>query len=146
MQQLLYTKDVTVQFEDLDIHFNTLDCKILQLVGDATYKNIVYSNVFPAMVTHRDHDDKKILVGDIIVALRNQGEDKDLVIQINATLSVSSLTDKESASIFCKLIHYLFEWTSSYIKDNSLTDMSGKDLIMPNFHYSTNQCKNAFPD
>lgn len=54
-------------------------------------------------------------------------------------ISVRSYSDKDGASVFNKLIQYLFDWMTDYVKNNNVIDLKGIPFVMPPFHYSKYQ-------
>lgn len=80
------------------------------------------------------------LVGNLVIIYRNQGEHFPSIIMLNCTVSASSEFDNDGASVFCKLIQYLMDWSNEYVKTNQIKDMTGEnDFIMPPFFYSRDQ-------
>ncbi len=125
----------STKFEDVSIYIHNFKAKYLNdSVIYGTQQKTGYTEVFESLNVH-NYINKKEIVGDIWILFRNQGGDLSSMIMFEGNISAYSETDMDAASIFCKVIQYLFEWIKVYISENNLNEQLGKDFILPDFSY-----------
>lgn len=128
------------RFEDIIIHAHKAQFQLMyeavEIDTNSDDRLPGTSGVYNFGITTYAQEGKKEVVGDLQIVFRNQGDDFNLCLFLILSFSAHSKVDENGKSIFCKLIQYLFDWTSIYIRENDIKDSDGKYFIMPPFHYS----------
>jgi len=61
---------------------------------------------------------------------------------LNCFLGLSSNSNNNPRSVFCKSIQYIFDGTKDYVEKEKIKDLSGSDFILPTFRYHTDSFTN----
>ena len=124
----------TTKIEDVTIHFHSTSITQFNesLVSDAV---TAYTNVWESLSIFYNGNGTE-LVGDVCIAARNQGKEISYCLLFSSNLSAFSDRDNDPQSVFCKALQQIFELMKEYIVTNNITDITGKQVTYPAFHYS----------
>lgn len=76
------------------------------------------------------------VVGDLCIRFRNQGDSTQSCLLLIGDVSASSISDPDPASVFSKLIQFIFEMLNKYISENRVKDANGHLFKLPGFDHS----------
>ena len=146
MNELSVVENVEAKFEDLSIYIHTLIINPVFDLSPKTERVVALTRAGHSMVVHYSHPDKKSMVGGIMLIIRSQGEDDNLLLSVNGDISVTPAWDNNTASIFCKTVQYFYEFLGQYVKEKEIKDNNGKIFLMPVFNYSASHFEGLFPE
>lgn len=130
------------KFEDVNIYVHNIKLTEFEEEEEPETRFTALTDVrHDGLVKHYvNNEEGRSLVGQVMIIYRNQGNHFPSIMMLICSVSAISENDKDGASLFCKLIQYLMDWTGEYVKNNEIKDMTGKeDFVMPAFHYAKDQ-------
>jgi hypothetical protein len=127
-------------FEDLSIHVDRMTATIFDVKSEPEVQYTALTDIQHTLVKHF-YKNGRDLVGGIILFFRNQGNHFDTMLLVEGDIMAHSEVDEDGASVFCKMVQYLFDRINKYVAENRIKDLKGENFTMPAFHYS----KQDFP-
>lgn len=145
MNETIKVDEFNARFEELDIWVSKIEIERindirLEVLDKQTATTGVWHNA-----NFVGYPDNKQLVGKFFLILRNQGEDFNLALWVDASARVSGSNGSEECAVVCKYLQFLFGWMKEYVEKNGIEDRNGKPFIVPEFHYSKDQFLGEFP-
>ncbi len=138
--------DYEAKLGDVRIYFHKIGISLARITPEENVLNLTLTQVYDNFDVHYLSENGRGLVGGLIIYFMSQGEEKGLMLTFIANLSANSTLDKQSASVYCKTVQYVFKWMKDFIRDNDIKDSTDKLFDLPEFQYSTTHFKSKFPD
>jgi len=144
MNELSIINDIEGKFEDLSIYIHHLMINPVFDLSPKQERVIAFTQVGENIVVHHSHPDKISMIGGIMINLRNQGEDDNLLLIVSGDISVNAEYDSNPASILCKTIQYFYNFLKDYVKENEIKDSNDELFLIPPFQYSKYHFEESF--
>ena len=133
------------KFENIEIHVHRLEIEQWGSVTDGVlFDETPYSGIWLDMDVVGLPTNKNI-VGRLFIILKSKSETDGSALFLEGNYMIKAANDTESADTFCKLIQFMFGWTTKYVDENNIVGKDGSKFIVPEFPYSKKDFIGSFP-
>ena len=137
---------IKATFENLSIYIDKMEVGLINIVNDGIFtaksKKV---GIWHTILIHHSATKEKTAVGGLYLIFKNANTDSNMALELRLIGSAKGDADTES-DLFCLYIKYTFDLLTKHIEENVLKDENGNTFTLPEFQFTSDYFKFAFPD